>query len=121
MDRRGFVRTTFLGGLAAGSSACATSGRDAKPTEIPLDEGELEAKLAQLDRSMARIQSRASREWFLRQRDVEQLAPEEQADFLEDGDIVLSSIRSALLVSSITSDPAEARAALETVAAALLR
>jgi hypothetical protein len=105
MDRRGFVRTTFLGGLAAGGTACATSGPDANRTELPLDNDELDAKLAQLDRSMARIHSRTSREWFLRQRDVEQPTPEEQEDFLEDGDIVQSSIRSALLVSSIAELP----------------
>lgn len=102
MDRRGFIRTTFLGGVG---TACATQGGAGK-TELPLDVDQLESKLAKLDRSMARISSRASREWFLAQRDeVEQRDPEACKDMLEDATLVQASLRSALLVSSVAELP----------------
>jgi hypothetical protein len=66
MERRGFLRTTFHGGLAASTAACATS--PARQSAAPLDDAELERELRQMDRVVARM-DRVSDRWFFGHRE----------------------------------------------------
>ena len=65
MDRRGFLSTTFVGGLAATTGACANGPRG-EVAAPPLGDDELERKLARLDRNLERMNHKRATRWYLK-------------------------------------------------------
>jgi hypothetical protein len=55
MDRRGFLTTTFAGGLAVTGTACAGTRGGQGGSELPLADDELERKLVRLDTTLERM------------------------------------------------------------------
>ncbi|PRQ09220.1 hypothetical protein [Enhygromyxa salina] len=111
MDRRGFLTTTFAGGLAVSGSACA-SGRAGQPSEVPLADDELERKLDRLDATLERMNHRHTTRWFHEQRRAAGAKPPTEADrerLTHEGELVRASLRSALLLSSVAELPEQNR------------
>jgi hypothetical protein len=108
MERRGFLRTTFHGGLAASTAACATT--PARESAAPLDEAELERELRKMDRVVARM-DRVSDQWFFGHRkrasgvadDPRTLADGEQ--LASEGELLRASMRSIFVTSSLAELP----------------
>lgn len=102
MDRRGFLRTTFVGGLASG---CAS--RDERASEPPLAAAELERELEQLDRLLARMDGKLAKTWFRERRAGEIAVAEgpQRAAIRDDGDRVTCTMKSLLTVSTLAALP----------------
>jgi hypothetical protein len=104
MDRRGFLHTTFASGLAVGAGACASSERR---SVAPLASDELERELADLDRTLARMDSKHARQWFRdrRAKDIEASEPETRGQIAAQGELVRTSLRTAMTVSALSELP----------------
>jgi hypothetical protein len=104
MDRRGFLHTTFAGGLAVGATGCATSERRSQP---PLAPDELERELAELDRTLARMDGKLARQWYRdrRAKDIETSEGRARERITEQGELVRTSMRTALTVSALSELP----------------
>lgn len=103
MDRRGFLRTTFVAGLAAGTGCAADMAEQA--AKAPLDDDRLERKLARLERTLARMDSRFAREWFLDKRPGELEDPDASKRLVADGELLRTSLRIATAVSVLAELP----------------
>ena len=102
MKRRGFLSTTFAGGLAVTGTACAT-GRSGAATDVPLSEDELAETLARIDRVMDRMSHDEAAQWHLAKRGHERGRATQAA--IHDGELLRASMRSAFLVSSVAELP----------------
>jgi hypothetical protein len=103
MDRRGFLRTTFVAGLAAGTGCAADMAERA--AKAPLDDDRLERKLARLERTLARMDSRFAREWFLDKRQGDPDDAESNSRRVADGELLRTSLRIATAVSVLAELP----------------
>jgi hypothetical protein len=103
MDRRGFLRTTFVAGLATGTGCAADMAERA--AKAPLDDAALERRLQRLERTLARMDSRFAREWFLEQRRGDLEDPEASDRLLADGELLRTSLRLATAVSALAELP----------------
>jgi hypothetical protein len=108
MERRGFLRTTFHGGLAASTAACATS--PTRQSAAPLDDAELERELRQMDRVVARM-DRVSDRWFFGHRERASGVADEPRSLAEgeqlasEGELLRASMRSIFVTSSLAELP----------------
>jgi hypothetical protein len=108
MERRGFLRTTFHGGLAASTAACATS--PARQSAAPLDDAELERELRQMDRVVARM-DRVSDRWFFGHRERASGVADEPRSLADgeqlasEGELLRASMRSIFVTSSLAELP----------------
>lgn len=103
MDRRGFLRTTFVTGLAAGTG-CAADMAD-RAAKAPLDDAELDRKLARLERTLARMDGRFASDWFLAQRRDELDDPQAAERLAGEGELVRTALRVATAVSTLAELP----------------
>ncbi len=108
MDRRGFLRTTFVAGLAAGTGCAGEMAEQA--AKAPLDDDQLERKLHRLQRTLARMDSRFAQDWFLDQRIDEISDPARAGRVMADGELLRTSLRIATAVSVLADLPEGNRA-----------
>ena len=108
MDRRGFLRTTFHGGLATGATACAVdSGRG---SQAPLEDAEIDRRLRRIDRTVERM-DRVPDQWFLEHRKRASGEGEDPATAAEgeqlaaEGELLRASMRSLFVTSSLAELP----------------
>jgi hypothetical protein len=108
MDRRGFLRTTFQGGLATGAAACA--GDQARVSAAPLDDAEINRRLRRIDRTVDRM-DRVSDGWFLGHRkrasgvEAEPSSVAEAEQLAIEGELLRASMRSIFVTSSLAELP----------------
>lgn len=107
MERRGFLRTSFLGGLAVGGAACATH-QSVKEGRPPLSDAELERTMRQLDRALAGIRGQSD-DWYLTQERGARLAREQVRHARMNGELMRSSLRSMLVTSTVSELPEASR------------
>jgi hypothetical protein len=108
MDRRGFLTTTFAGGLAVTGSACASTRGGQTSSEIPLADDELERKLVRLDTTLERMNHKHATRWFHEQREAAGASPPTEGDrerLTHEGELLRASLRSALLLSTVAELP----------------
>lgn len=108
MDRRGFLRTTFHGGLATGATACAVN--QGPGSEAPLDDAEMDRRLRRIDRTVARM-DRVPDHWFVEHRkrasghEEEPTTMEEAEQLAAEGELLRASMRSIFVTSSLGELP----------------
>ncbi|MFV8756115.1 hypothetical protein ACNOYE_36660 [Nannocystaceae bacterium ST9] len=103
MDRRGFLRTTFVAGLAAGTGCAADMAERA--AKAPLDDDELERRIDRLQRTLARMDGRFAQDWFLEQRLADLDDPSASERLQADGELLRTSLRIATAVSLLADLP----------------
>jgi hypothetical protein len=120
MDRRGFLRTTFQGGLATGATACAAERSHVSEAprhvgDAPLSDTEINRRLHRIDRTFDRM-DRVSDQWFLGHRKRASGVADEprsvaQAEQLaSEGELLRASMRSIFMTSSLAELPASQHA-----------
>jgi hypothetical protein len=108
MDRRGFLQTTFQGGLATGVTACA--GDPGRVSEAPLDDAEIDRRLHRIDRTVDRMDC-VSDHWFLGHRKRASGLADEPRSVAEaeqlaiEGELLRASMRSIFVTSSLAELP----------------
>jgi hypothetical protein len=108
MDRRGFLQTTFQGGLATGVTACAVD--PGRVSEAPLDDAEINRRLHKIDRTIDRM-DRVPDHWFLGHRKrASGIADEPRSDaeaeqLAIEGELLRASMRSIFMTSSLAELP----------------
>jgi len=116
MDRRRFLETTFASGLTLSGSACARAPRASAP---PLTSPELDAKLTRLDETLARLDHDRTTRWYMAKRKAEfeaamagdrgdreyREAQRTRERLAHEGELLRSSMRVALLVSTVGELP----------------
>jgi hypothetical protein len=104
MNRRGFLQTTFASGLAVGTGACAAAEQR---SQVPLAHDELERELAELDRTLARMDSKLAKQWFRDRRasDIEHAHGATRERIVAEGELVRTSLRTAMTVSALSELP----------------
>lgn len=107
MERRGFLRTSFLGGLAVGGAACA-SNQSVKEARAPLSDAELERTMRQLDRALAGIRGQSS-DWYLTPERGSRLSQAQVRHARMNGELMRSSLRSMLVTSTVSELPEASR------------
>jgi len=107
MERRGFLRTSFLGGLAVGGAACASnSARPHGPA--PLSDAELERTMRHLDRALAGMRG-VPADWYVTPEVGARLSAAQVQRARMDGELLRSSLRSMLVTSTVAELPAPSR------------
>ena len=107
MERRGFLRTSFLGGLAVGGAACASN--DARRDgPAPLSDAELERTMRHLDRALAGVRGVPS-DWYVTPEVGARMTRAQVERARMDGELLRSSLRSMLVTSTVAELPKPSR------------